>query len=450
MDGLDLDLAGRDLEIVLLGAAAAVLWLAAASFLYASRHPLEPPVGPPTLELGPEPPALAGFLVHDFRVPAEAVAATVIDLAARRYVEVEQRGVGVFFIRLREGPPEGSQLRRYEHRVLEHLHGCARHGVVPAAALTTGPEAEAKSWRQGFDDEVVWDARVRGLSRNAVQDWKLLLLVGLAGLPMLAAVLLQVYAVAVGIGAVAYAIVNWIRSRHPQRETEAGLEAASRWLSVREELASNEVFGTYTPLTVPLWNRLLAYGAALGVASGASRPLPLGAESDTDVWSSHGGRWRPVRVRYPRFWPPGWGLDPRGALLGGIAVAVVCGFGLYSQGMELFESAGDGLAGIVPGAYLVAMCLGVVVGIGVSIMAVQDEWSDYEVTGPILRLRAFGEKNDDRDTRYYVAVDDGSSREILAWRLGGEKYAQLRQGQMVTAAATRSLGKLRWIEPAAD
>jgi hypothetical protein len=353
----------------------------------------------------------------------------------------------VFFIRLREDPREGVPLTAYEQRVLDHLRGCARHGVVPAAALTTGPEADAKSWRQGFENEVVWDARVRGLSRNAVQEWKLLLLVGLAGLPMLAAALLGVYAVAVAVGAVAYAIVNWIHSRHPQRETEAGLEAASRWLGVREELASNEVFRTYTPLTVPLWSRLLAYGAAFGVASGASRPLPLGAESDTDVWSSHGGRWRPVRVRYPRLWPPGWGLDPRGALFGGVAVAVLCGFGLYAQGVELLESAQGGWAGIVPGAYLVATCLGVVVGIGISVMAVQDQWSDHQVTGPILRLRAFGEDNDDRDTRYYVAVDDGSSREILAWRLDEQQYRGLRQGQLVTASATRSLGKLRWIEP---
>ena len=67
------------------------------------------------------------------------------------------------------------------------------------------------------------------------------------------------------------------------------MEAASRWLGVRAELAENPVFATHSPLEVELWDRLLAYGAALGVASGASRPLPMGVESDTEAWSSHGG-----------------------------------------------------------------------------------------------------------------------------------------------------------------
>ena len=65
--------------------------------------------------------------------------------------------------------------------------------------------------------------------------------------------------------------VTWIRSRHPQRETPEGLAAASRWLGVRAELAANEVFPTHSPLTVELWNRLLAYGAALGVAGRGKR-----------------------------------------------------------------------------------------------------------------------------------------------------------------------------------
>ena len=61
-------------------------------------------------------------------------------------------------------------------------------------------------------------------------------------------------------------------------------------------------------------------------------------------------------------------------------------------------------------------------------MAVQDQWSSVEVTGPILRLRAFGDDNDDKETRYYAAVDDGSSRSIRAVRLDERQYREFRQG----------------------
>ncbi len=443
-----LDLTGQELEIVLLGVAAGVLWLAAAAFLLASRAPAEPPVGPRTLELGPEPPAVANFLVHDFRVTDEAVAATLIDLAARGFAEVEQRGPGVFYLRLR--PRREEALTPYERRVLEHLEKVSSGGVAPADALTTGPEEVSGRWRRGFDTEVVADAKARGLSRDAVAGWKYLGLIGAAALPALSAIALQAYSVAIVVLGAAYLILNWILRRHPQRETPAGLEAASRWLGVRAELAANEVFEKYSPLTVPLWDRLLAYGAALGAASGASRPLPMGTESDTHAWSSYGGRWRPVRIRYPRIWPPGWGIDPRVALLGGIGIAVVGGLGLYSQGVPLAESRRDGWSGLVPGAYLVALCLMVVVGIAVAVMAVQDQWTSDEVTGPILRLRAFGEDNDDKEKRYFAAVDDGSSRAIRAFRVDARQYSVLRQGQMATVSATPNLGRVRWIEPAPD
>lgn len=86
------DLIGREVDLALLALATGALWIAGAAILYASRHPAEPPVGARTLDLGPEPPAVANFLVHDFRVTDEAVAATLIDLAARRVAEIEQRG----------------------------------------------------------------------------------------------------------------------------------------------------------------------------------------------------------------------------------------------------------------------------------------------------------------------------------------------------------------------
>ena len=127
----------------------------------------------------------------------------------------------------------------------------------------------------------------------------------------------------------ALALMGWLRARHPQRETPAGLQAASRWLGVRAALTENPVFATHSPLQVELWSRLLAYGAALGIASGASRPLPMGVESDTHAWSAYGDAGarcasrilapgRPVgekirRPRLPHRWSSRWArfLPPR-------------------------------------------------------------------------------------------------------------------------------------------
>jgi hypothetical protein len=75
-------------------------------------------------------------------------------------------------------------------------------------------------------------------------------------------------------------------------------------------------------------------------------------------------------------------------------------------------------------------------------VAVPDFFTTAEVTGPILRLRAFDQGD---QMRYYAAVDDGSSRSLRAFRLTAEQHASLRQGQMVTVVATRNLGRVRSI-----
>lgn len=95
-----------------------------------------------------------------------------------------------------------------------------------------------------------------------------------------------------------------------QRDTPAGREVASRWLGLRTLLAEDPLFAEYPPAGVADWDRLLAYGAAMGVAHGAVRALPLGAESDHEAWSPVGGHWRVVKIRYPRFFPPGHGRHP--------------------------------------------------------------------------------------------------------------------------------------------
>jgi Predicted membrane protein (DUF2207) C-terminal domain len=432
---------GSSVIVVIVALATSAAWLVAAGAVFVSRRPPEPPVGPRTLELGPEPPAVANFLVHDFRVSDDAVPATLIDLAARNVVDIEQRGPGVFYVRLRTSSSE--PLTSYERRILAHLHTHAVDGVVPAGALTTGPQEDSKRWMRGFTSEVVADAKGRGLSRDAVDGPVFTLLTGAAVIPALLAWAAWEFQAGLLVIGGAVALLSWIRARHPQRETPAGMEAASRWLGVRAKLEEDEEFARQSPLTVELWDRLLAYGAALDAAGGSSRPLPMGVESDTQAWSAFGGRWRAVRISYPRLWPPLWGVEPLLVLGAGVLVVVGSALFLYFFG-PLLVDAGIFVFAALP---LGIACGGVILGVALVAMGGADWRSNAEVTGPILRLRTFG---DDKKRRYYAAVDDGESRAIRAWRVSPNQFAQLEQGQLVTVRFTPNTGCVRWLVRADD
>jgi hypothetical protein len=115
--------------------AAVVLWvLLLLGVAFATRARGVDP-GPATMELGEEPPAVVDLLTNDWRVTADAIPATLLDLAARGYLDLEQYGPGCTVCRVRRTSGEG--LEAYERMVLEHVAGLAVDGVVPAEALTT-------------------------------------------------------------------------------------------------------------------------------------------------------------------------------------------------------------------------------------------------------------------------------------------------------------------------
>ena len=90
---------------------------------------------------------------------------------------------------------------------------------------------------------------------------------------------------------------------------------------MQAKLGEDPVFAEQPPHTVALWERLLAYGAALGVAPAAIRPIPMGSEPENRAWSTYGGRWHQVDIRFRH--GPQWGQHPGWALLARLAVAAV-------------------------------------------------------------------------------------------------------------------------------
>jgi hypothetical protein len=429
-------------ETILLAIAAATtaLWVLATAAVFLARRPREPPAGSRELELGPESPAVAGFLAAGFRVLARSVAATLLDLAARRLVEIEQEGLGTHRVRLRTAAHEG--LAPHERRVLELLGRLERGGYVPAEALTTGtPEASGRWWR-GFRREVVADAKARGLSRDLWDRRTVAILAVPAAVPA------SLLAVAFGsepawaYAAAATAVLLLLGASDRQRDTPAGRAAAERWLGVRAELAQNDVFPTLPPIAVALWERHLAYGAAFGLTPAAVAALPLGAESDHEAWTAYGGTWREVAISYPAVLPLGWGLRPQSALWRGAVLAAGAGFVLYVLSPLLSDR--TTLGGVLSGLVLAGAAAGIAAGAVLVTRALADLRSTLEVSGQVLRLRARG---DDRSKRRYVAVDDGRANRIRAWVVRPELYAPLAQGQLVTASVTRRLRYVRALAP---
>jgi hypothetical protein len=465
---------GFSAPLVLAAGAAGLAWLAGLVSLVALRHAPRVAAGPGSgLATPPEPPAVAGLLCDDFVVGAEAAPATLLDLAARRIVVLEEVQPGHTICRLRA--PESSDLTRYERMVVDQLRRRAIDGVVPTDALTTGTDDVSRTWHRNFARNVVADAQGRGLTRDR---WprRVLAAMGSGALVVVALLVVagwvggdpkgDVSAVAAIAGVVAVlsipagsAIVGRLGRSLAQLPTEQGRAAAATARALQRTLQEHGSFTDLPPAAVVLWDRLFAYAAAMGAARRAVTMLALGAEDDHRAWSGTGGRWRRVRVRYPRAWPPGWGKHPALASLlaafwGGFAVAAIVWLaGIASEGRDRSLGFDQQTHDWIGRTALIGVGLAAVVvvwAVSVLVRAVPDLWSRRTVTGEIVRDRrrtqVFAAGNQPRYW-YYLAVDDGSSDRLRAWRIRAQLWQQCHQGETVTAEITPGLAYVRSIVP---
>ena len=437
------------------------IWVAALLTIAALRDPRRVQAVPALLEpQGDETPAIVNLVTTDWDLGHEAIPGTLIDLAARRHLDIDMVGDDTFVTVRRSGPARPDDLTAYESLVLGHVSDLARRteaGRVPAAALTTGPERSAKKWWKRFRAAVVHDSRRRGLSRPR---WP----VGLKTALVLAALPIAITAALAGstlrddpandddspaesallCGFWTFAVlgsVAWTRSG--ERDTPEGRASAARWLGLREQLAEDPLFAEQPPAAVAVWDRILAHGTALGVAHGVVQALPLGAESEREAWSPVGGRWRVVRVRYPAWLPPGYGLHPGLALLYGLLLLAV-GVPLALMCAAAFEMVADG-DGVhrLEGALAAAR---VVVTILVGLVAVWAGWmilagladlvsGRTTVEGRVLRVR--NRYKDDKLVSRHIAVDDGTADKVRAWKF--RKHAVGGRGDTVRGRVSRYL-----------
>jgi hypothetical protein len=266
---------------VAVAAATVGLWLVAYACCRGATRTTLPPAGPPTMDLGPEPPAVVSLLVNGWSTSAAAAESTVLDLAAAHYYELRQPDADPYrtTIHLSRVPLDDSGLRPYERQVLDRIRGLAVDGVVPIGSLRFRDKNESRAWNKQLRAAVVADARAAGLSRRRFGRTMMTVLY----LGAVVAGLVCGWAAAHAtspVGAlfpllpVAGTLAGLVQ-RIGERHTPAGARAAARWLGVQAWLRGHRQFAELPPSAVMLWDRYLAYGAALRVTARVSDVLDL-------------------------------------------------------------------------------------------------------------------------------------------------------------------------------
>ena len=299
-------------------AAVLLLWLVVvvAIALTTRARPLVP--GPASPDLGPEPPAVVNLLVTRCELTADAADATLLDLAARRIIELHQPGEdpAAFLIRVRVRAPAG--LTAYERRVFERVRALAGDRFVRIDEITAQLADGGPWWLRHLRHEVVVDARARGLVRSRRFGTPMVLftmavamiIAGTAIVPVLdppggAPSDLVVAATVPGwfAGTVALMLgqvfVLALLLRTPTH-TVAGRAAGSRWLGVAGWLSGHPSLADLPPAAVAVWDRYLPYGVALGVNPVASHAVDLRTRRGGSLRSRYTGVPRLVTVTYPR------------------------------------------------------------------------------------------------------------------------------------------------------
>lgn len=481
-----------------LGIAAVVAllgWLIVLILVSVANRPNRPEPASAGLELGgASPPAVAAMLTNRWKPSRVGPTATLVDLAARDLVHFESMAEGGFQVRVPEQPPP-TDLLDYEVHVLALVRSRASNGVVPCAALQVREQAptwtsspllsstnvkvfsfKTTNWFKKFNNMVATDARRRGLSRARFSH-AATLFVGAtaavaAGLVGLAVVALPSSSDASScatcsrssdnplVGTVAIGFFVWIGLMvvfsllKDDRDTPDGLAEAGRWLGLRGNLRNDPVFGEQHVDAVAVWDRLLAFGVALGVAHVAADDVPISAESKDEAWSAESGQWRFVHIDYPKRMPPGYGMPTwltfvRGALNVMIAILVLfLGVPFVMHFTNVFDANPDQLSGstnsaadtalhVVAAAMAVIASLFIVRGLVMLWFAVTDFGANREVEGLVLRSYAHSSSND--QDWWEAAVDDGTSDRVRAWRGTGQLPPELQEGNRVRATITRHL-----------
>jgi hypothetical protein len=266
-----------------------VVWLVVARAVV--RHQAEIHAGPATMDLGPESPAVVNHVVHR-RLTANAVPATLLDLAARGWAEVFAPHEGATMVRLKTVPPAGvapagaSALTSYETQLLDAIRKVAGEGDLPADRLAAALNPSTPWFWARFRMSVSRESKQLGLV-DRPKIARILLTADIAPF-VLCAGLALINPGLLGLG-IPLLFVLWpiawylaIR-RAPDHLTPTGRAVASRWLGVRAFIQGTGSLDDLPPAAVAVWDRYLAYGAAMDLSEVAVEGLLMHFRTDVKV-----------------------------------------------------------------------------------------------------------------------------------------------------------------------
>jgi len=439
------------------------VWIAVVLVMATATMPRLPEAGPATTLPGPEAPAVADLLVHRWRTTSAAASATLVDLAARRHLDIDRLGDGTLLLRVRTVRATPDQLTPWEHEVLALVHARAVNGELPAPALLEGASV---AWFDRFRSLVERHAVEQGLARRRWSPWMgLVAAVPLAAALAAAMLAAEVFharhttpptldssrewgAVAAVSVVVAIGVVSALARRsRGLRHTPAGHRACAHWLGVRRAYLDTDGFRHTTAAAVAVWDRHLAIACAVGAAPEVAAAFPLGPEPDDEAWSPASGLWREVDVVIPR--RTGEGLAPRTAIGHGALATLTTTAALALIGWVVERLAREPLYDTLRDQPVwtgrgVAIAAVVVLGVPTSwavitlarwgpalLRGMADRHATVTWEGVVVKhpRRVVG-SGDRRTVLTYVAVDGGGDqREVRALRWNGEMpplYSRVR------------------------
>lgn len=404
------------------------------------------PPAPATPDLRDEPPAVVNVLMRGGRAP-QAASAILLDLAARRVVEIIEVTDDQDHTLVRVRDPNPSGLAGYDQRVLDRVRRVAAGGAVAVRELLERYAEGAHRWRERVERDAVLEARRRGLLRRPDRD---VTGVGLVAAAVSVAALFVSVVAAVpdfaggwagdegqlgwfaifplvllwAVGTLVLwlimviAVSNVVRARSPL--TAEGRRVAAHWLGVAAWLRAHEPLRDLPPAAVAVWDRYLAYGAALDVMRHAVRVLDLETVGRRDhLWSDHTGKLRSVRVRYPAGRTLLRPLGPAAAQLSLVWAAIT--LPVWAVAALLLAASSFSPYARLP---LLALALIQVVRAAYRLVrSLLDLKRPVQVTGTLIDIGVAAHRNsaDDLDgvpdlpTHYYLVIDDGTSDELRPW-----------------------------------
>jgi hypothetical protein len=178
--------------------------------------------------------------------------------------------------------------------------------------------------------------------------------------------------------------------------------------------------------------------------------IDLGMGNRRRVWSSYGGAWHQVRIRYPSFWPR-YGRTAARLFVRGALGAALGGLVLYYWARSVAAAVAEPaigqspvarFAGTVTDAGLLVAALALGYGLYLLVRTAVDLATPATITGQVLwrqvwRQTQGSNNHPPRPWLHYLAIDDGTADQTTAWGLPSEHAGRCHDGDTVTITVRR-------------